>query len=456
MWLDDEGRRPQRLIAVAEETRLILSTFSFLLWGALVMWMCAGFTMLEAGSVRTKNASVVCLKNIGLYAIAGLTFYFVGYSIMHVGVEPAGWFGSLRFGVEATPDEWALVRGDAAAAATVVGTGHASMSHWFFQMVFVASAASIVSGTLAERVRLWAFFLFVVVLTAFVYPLVGAWTWGGGWLGAWGFRDYAGSTVVHSTGGWAALAGVLLIGARRGKFGADGSVLATPPSNVPAVTLGVFIIWLGFLGFNAGSRLSLAGAADAVAVTLVVVNTNLASAAGVLAALALSRYALGRTDLRAGLNGAIAGLVSIAAGPELVNHLWACLIGAVGGAVCTFGMRLLERLRIDDEVGAIPAHLGGGVWGSLAVCIAAGGHPGVQAIGIAAVAAFVFSTSLGVWWLIDKAMGARISAHVEKLGQDATELRIESFPEFILAPDPALPADVVAPSRSSSSAAIRK
>ena len=411
--------------------------------------------MLEAGSVRTKNASVVCLKNVGLYAIAGMTFYFVGYSIMYGGVESGGWFGSLRFGVDATSAERALLKGDAAAGATVVRTGHASMSHWFFQMVFVASTASIVSGTLAERVRLWAFFLFVTVLSAFVYPLVGAWTWGGGWLDSLGFRDYAGSTVVHSTGGWAALAGVLIIGARRGKFGADGSVLATPPSNVPTVTLGVFVIWLGFLGFNAGSRLALAGAADAVAVTLVVVNTNLASAGGVLAALALSRYALGRVDLRAGLNGAISGLVSIAAGPELVDHLWACVIGAVGGAVCTFGMRLLERLRIDDEVGAIPAHLGGGVWGSLAVCIAAGGHPGVQAVGILTIAVFVFSTSFGVWWLIDKVMGARISAHVERLGQDATELGMESFPEFVLAPEPELPADA-APARASAAERARR
>ena len=428
---------------MAEETRFILNSFAFLFWGVLVMWMCAGFTMLEAGSVRTKNASVVCLKNIGLYAIAGMTFYLIGYSIMHTGVETGGWFGSLRFAVNATSAEQALVQGDAAAAAAVVGGGHASMSHWFFQMVFVASTASIVSGTLAERVRLWAFLLFVAVLTAFIYPVVGAWTWGGGWLGALDFRDYAGSTVVHSTGGWAALAGVLIVGARRGKFGADGSVLSTPPSNVPAVTLGVFIIWLGFLGFNAGSRLALGSAVDAVAVALVVVNSNLAASAGVLAALVLSRPVLGRTDLRAGLNGAIAGLVSIAAGPEFVDHSWALLIGAVGGAVCTFGMRLLERLRIDDEVGAIPAHLGGGVWGSIAVCITAGGHPGVQTVGIVAVAVFVFSISLGVWWVIDKTTGARISAHVEAHGQDATELGIQSFPEFVLAKPPELPADSV-------------
>ena len=432
---------------MAEETQFVLNSFAFLFWGVLVMWMCAGFTMLEAGSVKTKNASVVCLKNIGLYAIAGIVFYLVGYSVMYVGVETSGWFGSFRFGTSATTAEQAVLQGDAARAATVVRTGHASMSHWFFQMVFVASTASIVSGTLAERVRLSAFFVFVAVLTGVIYPLVGAWTWGGGWLGESGFRDYAGSTVVHSTGGWAALAGVLVVGARRGKFGTDGSVLATPPSNVPAVTLGVFIIWLGFLGFNAGSRLSLSGAADAVAISVVVINTNLASAAGVLAALALSRYALGRVDLRAGLNGAISGLVSIAAGPEFVDPIWACLIGAVGGAICTYGMRLLERLRIDDEVGAIPAHLGGGIWGSLAVCIAAGGDPGVQTVGIGAVAVFVFSTSLGVWWLIDKAMRARIPEHVEALGQDVTELGIESFPEFILAPEPELPADIAAPLR---------
>ena len=428
---------------MTEETGFILNSFAFLFWGALVMWMCAGFTMLEAGSVRTKNASVVCLKNIGLYAIACMTFYFVGYSIMYVGVETGGWFGSLRLTVNATSAEQALFEGDASAAATVVQTGHASMSHWLFQMVFVASTASIVSGTLAERVRLWAFFLFVTILTVVIYPLVGAWTWGGGWLGTLGFRDYAGSTVVHSTGGWAALAGVLIVGARRGKFRTDGSVLATPPSNVPAITLGVFIIWLGFIGFNAGSRLALGSASDAVAVSQVVVNTNLAAAAGVIAALALSRRALGRIDLRAGLNGAISGLVSIAAGPELVDHLWACFIGAAGGAVCTFGMRLLERLRIDDEVGAIPAHLGGGVWGSLAVCIAADGHLGVQTIGITAVAVFVFSTSFFVWWIIDKSMGARISARVEELGQDATELGIESFPEFVLATPPEFPVDAV-------------
>ena len=221
------------------ETQFVLNSFSFLFWGALVMWMCAGFTMLEAGSVRTKNASVVCLKNVGLYAIAGLAFYLVGYNVMFSGVEGVGLLGH-----GATEMEKALLAGDTSQASPVTAQGHSSMSHWFFQMVFVGSAASIVSGTLAERVKLWSFFLFIVVLTAFIYPVVGAWTWGGGWLGRMGFQDFAGSTIVHSTGGWAALAGALVVGARSGKFPSDGTVRITPPSNVPAVTLGVFVIWL--------------------------------------------------------------------------------------------------------------------------------------------------------------------------------------------------------------------
>ena len=405
------------------------------------MWMCAGFTMLEAGSVRTKNASVVCLKNVGLYAIAGLAFYVVGYQIMFVGVDPGGWFSTPELGFGSTPMERAGLAGHPGAAAEVAATGHAAMSHWFFQMVFVASTASIVSGTLAERVRLWSFFLFVVFLTGVAYPMVGAWTWGGGWLGALGFQDFAGSTVVHSTGGWAALAGALVVGARRGKFRADGSVLPTPPSNVPEVTLGVFIIWLGFVGFNGGSWLALGGARDAVGVSIVVTNTYLAGAAGALAALLLSRPLLGRTDLRAVLNGVISGLVSIAAGPDLVDQGWATFIGAVGGGVCTCGMRLLEMLRIDDEVGAIPAHLGGGVWGTLAVCIAGGGSLPVQALGVVAVGVFVFGVSLVAWLLIDAVLGARIAPRVEELGQDATELGIEAFPEFILADDPLLEDD---------------
>ena len=398
------------------------------------MWMCAGFTMLEAGSVRTKNSSVICLKNIGLYSIAGLTYYLVGYNIMFVGVEEGGWFGSLVPFYGASEAERILLssdRGSGDASARVLEQGHAAMSDWFFQMVFLASCASIVSGTLAERVKLGSFFVFIVVMTGIIYPIVGAWTWGGGWLNAMGFVDFAGSTVVHSTGGWAALAGVLVVGARTGKFRADGTVKSTPPNNVPAVTLGVFIIWLGFLGFNGGSQLALGGAFDAVAMSNVIANTALGAAAGVMTAILLSRPLLGRVDLLASLNGAIAGLVAITAGPDIVDHHWAVIIGAIGGGICTLGIKVLERLRIDDEVGAIPAHMGAGVWGTLAVCIAAGGDPLVQFTGVVAIGAFVFGSSLLVWRLIDWTLGARISHGVEILGQDIAELGIEAFPEFL-------------------------
>ena len=421
--------------ALDGETQFVLNSFSFLVWGALVMWMCAGFTMLEAGSVRTKNASVICLKNIGLYSIAGLAFYLVGYNIMYVGVEEGGWFGSLQFLYGTSGDEIALLEGDEGAADAVIESGYSVMSDWFFQMVFVATAASIVSGTLAERVKLWSFFLFVAVLTGIIYPVIGAWTWGGGWLDAMGFQDFAGSTIVHSTGGWAALAGALVVGARKGKFRDDGSVRATPPSNVPAVTLGVFILWLGWFGFNGGSQLALGSAVDAVALSNILANTNLAAAAGVLTAVALSRPLMGRVDLLTGLNGAIAGLVAITAGPDIVDHYWAVLIGAIGGGVCAVGIKVMEHLRIDDVVGAVPAHLFAGVWGTLAVCIAAGGDPVAQISGILAIGAFVFAVSGLTWLAIDRTVGARISAQGEELGQDAAELGIEAYPEFVVMPE---------------------
>ena len=420
--------------ASGEELQFILNTFSFLIWGALVMWMCAGFTMLEAGSVRTKNASMICLKNIGLYSIAGITYYLVGYNLMYVDVQE-GWIGSLKFLYGPSGDELKLLSGQAAATADVAKAGHATMSDWFFQMVFVATTASIVSGTLAERVNLWAFFAFTAVLTIIIYPIVGAWTWGGGWLSAMGFKDFAGSTIVHSTGGWAALAGALVVGARFGKFRADGSVKPTPPSNVPAVTLGVFILWLGWFGFNGGSQLALSGAADAVAMSHVLVNTNLAAAAGVMAALFLSRPLLGRIDLLAVLNGALAGLVSITAGPDIVDHYWALVIGAVGSVLCVGGMKLLEILKIDDIVGAIPVHLFAGIWGTLAVCIAAGGNFRVQLIGVLAVGAFAFAASWLSWFVLGKIMEVRVSQTVEELGQDTAELGIEAYPEFVLMPD---------------------
>ena len=419
--------------AVEQEIQFVFNTFSFLVWGALIMWMCAGFTMLESGSVRTKNASVICLKNIGIYSIAGLMYYFIGYNLMYTDVS--GWIGSFTLLYGPSADELALLSGDEEAKAAVIENGYSVMSDWFFQMVFVATTASIISGTMAERVRLWSFFIFTIFLTGLIYPIVGAWTWGGGWLNEMGFQDFAGSTIVHSTGGWAALAGALVVGPRLGKFRPDGSVKSTPPSNVPIVTLGVFILWLGWFGFNGGSQLALGGAADAVAMSNVLVNTNLAAAAGVMAAISVSRPLLGRVDLLAGLNGAIAGLVSITAGPDIVAHYWAVAIGMVGGVICVVAMKLLETWKVDDVVGAIPAHLFAGVWGTLAVCIAAGGDIMVQLTGVLAVGAFVFLASFVLWFAIEKTIGVRVTAAVEELGQDSAELGIESYPEFVLMPD---------------------
>ena len=424
-------------VGVGAESVFVLNTFAFLVWGALVMWMCAGFTMLEAGSVRTKNASVICLKNIGLYSIAGLAYYVIGYNLMYTDVGSL--IGSFKLFYGSSPEELALLGATdetkAAATAAVVGSGYSTMSDWFFQMVFVATAASIVSGALAERVKLWTFFAFVAVLTAIIYPIVGAWTWGGGWLTEMGFKDFAGSTIVHSTGGWAALAGALIVGPRLGKFRSDGSVKSTPPSNVPAVTLGVFILWLGWFGFNGGSQLALGSAADAVGMSNVLANTNLAAGAGVMAAVSVARLILGRVDLLAVLNGAIGGLVAITAGPDFTDHYWAILIGAIGGIVCVSGMKLLEILKLDDVVGAIPAHLLAGIWGTLAVCIASGGDFVAQLVGILAIGAFVFAASLAVWFVLDKTIGARVTPKVEEMGQDASELGIEAYPEFVVMPD---------------------
>lgn len=414
---------------MAPATAFILNTFSQLVWAALVMWMCAGFTMLEAGSVRTKNASAICLKNVGAYATTAIAFYVVGYNLMYIGVEEGDWIGSLSFLYGSTNAERALLGGDSAAATPVLANDRSAMADWLFQMVFAGSVASIVSGTLAERVRLRSFLLFIAVMAAFIYPVIGSWTWGGGWLATLGFKDLAGSTVVHSTGGWAALAAVLIVGPRQGKFRADGTVMVTPPNNVPMVTLGAFIVWMGFLAFNAGSHPSLGGISDVVAVSNIIVNSNLAGAAGTIAAICLSRWVLGRIDLLASLNGGIAGLVAIAAGPDLVAHHWAVVIGGVGGVLCLLGLKLLGHLRIDDEVGAIPAHLGAGVWGTLAVSIGAGGEPVIQCIGIAAIGAIAFGGSLLVWWLIDCVWGCRVSTAVERAGQDAA-LGIVTFPEF--------------------------
>ena len=428
---------------VEEETAFVFNTFSFLIWGALVMWMCAGFTMLESGSVRTKNASMICLKNIGLYSIAGLAYFFVGYNLMYVGVSRETGFladivGTFNIFYGPSADEVALLGGEDGALAKVLGdgAGYSVMSDWFFQMVFVATAASIVSGALAERVKMWSFLLFTLLLTAFIYPIVGAWTWGGGWLSDLGFQDFAGSTIVHSTGGWAALAGMLVVGPRLGKFRSDGTVKPTPPSNILLVTLGVFILWFGWFGFNGGSQLALASAADAVSMSIVLVNTNLGAAAGVIAALLVSRPILGRIDLFAGLNGAIAGLVSVTAGPTSTDLYWAVIIGAIGSVLCVAGLKLLEKVKLDDVVGAVPAHLFAGAWGTLAASIAAGAMVHIQLLGIVSIGVFVFVVSFGVWKLLDMLVGVRVSYDVERLGQDAGELGMESYPEFVLMPEP--------------------
>ena len=421
--------------AVDDEVLYVFNTFSFMIWGAMVMWMCAGFTMLESGSVRTKNASMICMKNIGLYSIAGLAYYVIGYNLMYTDVGSV--IGSFKLLYGPSAQDLALVAGEDGAAAAVTGADskYSTMSDWFFQMVFVATAASIVSGALAERVKMWSFFVFVAVLTAVIYPVVGAWTWGGGWLGEMGFQDFAGSTIVHGTGGWAALAGILIVGPRLGKFRKDGTAKPTPPSNVIVVTLGVFILWFGWFGFNGGSQLALGSAADVLAMSHVLVNTNLAAAAGVVTALIVSRPILGRNDLFATLNGAIAGLVAITAGPDIVSHHWSIIIGAIGAILCTAGIKFLERVKLDDVVGAVPAHLFAGIWGTIAVCIAAGGNIGVQLIGILAVGAFVFTTSLILWKVLAMTMSVRVSEQVERLGQDVGELGMEAYPEFVLMPE---------------------
>ena len=428
------GRAHAQQAEIGAEAAFILNTFSFLIWGALVMWMCAGFTMLESGSVRTKNASMICLKNIGLYSIAGLAYFFIGYNLMYVDIV-GGVIGSFNLMYGPTSEEIALVGGGGDSLELVTDNSYSTMSDWFFQMVFVATAASIVSGALAERVKMWTFFVFTLALTALIYPIVGAWTWGGGWLDEMGFQDFAGSTIVHGVGGWAALAGILVVGPRLGKFRRDGTPRPTPPSNILVVTLGVFILWFGWFGFNGGSQLALGSASDAVAMSHVLVNTNLAAAAGVMAALAVSRFILERMDLFAGLNGAIAGLVSITAGPDITEHYWAVIIGAIGGIICTAGLKLFERLQLDDVVGAVPAHLFAGIWGTLAASIVAGADVGVQLVGVLAVGAFVFATSWVLWQVLARTLSVRVPPEVERLGQDAGELGLEAYPEFVLMPE---------------------
>jgi Amt family ammonium transporter len=428
------------MAAVDTETAFVFNTFSFLVNGLVVMFMAAGFAMLEAGLVRSKNTATICLKNIALYSIAGLMFYLVGYAVMYTNVD-GGFIGSFSFFYNPPAAELALLGADEATpelVKAVTDNGYASQSDWFFQMVFVATAASIVSGTLAERIKLWPFLAFVVVLSAIIYPVIGSWEWGGGWLNsdwyiaAFGaeFMDFAGSTLVHSTGGWAALAGAIVLGARKGRFGPNGEVRPMPGANLPLATLGTFILWFGWFGFNGGSQLALGSALDAAAMAIVFVNTNLAAAAGVVVAMMVTQLRYKKVDLTMALNGAIAGLVSITAGPDLQNHFHSIIVGGIGGAIVVFAVPLLDRFKIDDVVGAISAHLVAGIWGTLVVGIFGGGAILAQLVGILAVGAFVFPVSFIVWYALKATVGIRAEEEAEVMGLDQSELGMEAYPEF--------------------------
>ena len=397
-------------IADPAEISFVFNTLLFCIGGFLVMWMAAGFTMLEAGLVRGKNTVVICIKNLGLFSIAGVAYYLIGYNLMYAGVD-GGYFGSISI--------WSSGVGS---DSDLVGQAYSPASDWFFQMVFVATTASIVSGALAERILIWPFFAFIVVLTAILYPISGSWQWGGGWLSEMGFSDFAGSTIVHSVGGWAALVGALILGARNGKFGKDGTTNVMPGSSIPMATLGVWILWLGWFGFNGASQLALGTYGDANAVATIFANTCMAAAGGVIAPMILSRLMDGKTDIGATLNGAIAGLVSITAEPLTPTIGEAIIIGGVGGIICMFGMKLLDKLKIDDVVGAIPAHLFAGIWGTLIVPFT---NPdtsyGIQIIGILAFGVFTVIGSTIVWMLLKSTVGIRATVEDEEYGLDHTE-----------------------------------
>ncbi|MCP5367763.1 MAG: ammonium transporter [Hyphomicrobiales bacterium] len=420
------------LADVGEEAKFVFNSFSFLVHGFLVMFMAAGFAMLESGLVRSKNTAAICLKNIALYSIAGIMYYLIGYAIMYVDVPEGGYIGAFKLLYNASDAELALINAEQATAEqikAVTDNGYAVMSDWFFQMVFVATAASVVSGTLAERIKVWPFMIFVVILTGLIYPIQGSWVWGAGWLDKMGFSDFAGSTLVHSVGGWCALTGAIILGARKGKY-EGGAVRPMPGANMPLATLGTFVLWFGWFGFNGGSQLALGSAMDVAAMAIVYVNTNLAAAAGVVTAMILTQIVYGKMDLSMALNGALAGLVSITAGPDLQNHVWAIVVGAIGAGIVVFTVPLLDKLRIDDVVGAIPVHLFCGIWGTLAVGIFGSGNFITQLTGVVSIGAFVLVTSAIVWLVLKFTVGIRVGEEEEELGTDKVELGLEAYPEF--------------------------
>ena len=399
---------------VSAEVGFIFNTLLFLICGFLVMFMACGFAMLESGMVTSKSVSVICAKNIGLFSIAGIMFWLVGYNLAY-GISPGGYIGKFI--------PWA--------DGSKIDTGYSDGSDWYFQMVFCATTVSIVSGTMAERIKLWPFFTFAAVLSGIIYPIVMGWQWGGGWLAELGFSDFAGSTLVHSTGGAAALAGAMIIGPRLGRFTKSGAPAPLKPfaaSSIPLVTIGVFILWLGGFGFNGGSQLALGTATDAIAVSKIFINTFLAGAGGVMGAAVITRLHFGKTDVVQMLNGCIGGLVAVTAEPLLPSPFAAILIGAVGGLIVVYGTKLLFSLKIDDVVGAIPAHLFAGIWGTLIVpATNSGANFSTQLIGVLSVNIFVFIVAYIVFSAIKATIGLRLSKEGETKGTDVTETGVIAY-----------------------------
>ena len=399
---------------VSAEVGFIFNTLLFLICGFLVMFMAAGFAMLESGMVTSKSVSVICAKNIGLYAISGIMFWLVGYNLAY-GIPEGGYIGNFL--------PWS--------DASSLETGYSDGSDWFFQMVFCATTVSICSGAMAERVKLWPFFLFAAILAGVIYPIVMGWQWGGGWLAEIGFSDFAGSTLVHSTGGAAALAGIMILGPRYGRFTKAGVPTPIKPfaaSSIPLVTIGVFVLWLGWFGFNGGSQLALGSFADAVSISTIFINTNLAACGGVFVAAVITRLMFGKTDVVQMLNGAIGGLVAITAEPLTPSPLSAILIGAVGGVIVVFGTKLLFSYKLDDVVGAIPAHLLSGIWGTLAVPLTNSDATfGAQLIGVISINVFVFIVSYIIWSVLNSLVVITLSKEAQTKGTDITETGVIAY-----------------------------
>ncbi|NRD72582.1 ammonium transporter [Shewanella sp. VB17] len=405
-----------QLGVTVSELRFALDTFYLLISGALVMWMAAGFAMLEAGLVRSKNTTEILTKNVCLYSIACIMYLIIGYNIMYVGNTEGGWLPSMG-----------ILIGDQISEAE-----HALESDFFFQVVFVATAMSIVSGAVAERMKLWAFLAFSVVMTGVIYPIEGYWTWGGGFLSKAGFVDFAGSGIVHMAGAAAAIAGVLLLGARKGKYGINGQVNPIPGSNLPMATLGMFILWMGWFGFNGGSQLLVSNAESATAVARIFLNTNSAAAFGAVSSLIVCKFIWGKADLTMILNGVLAGLVAITADPFSPSLMMAGAIGLFAGGLVIFSIVTLDRIKIDDPVGAISVHGVAGFLGLMLVPISNSSATFLgQLYGAGVIFVWVFSMSFAVWYVLKMTMGIRVTEEEEYNGMDASDCGIDAYPEFV-------------------------